>query len=231
MPLGEPGRVAGVPELDQRLTELLDGVEAAHPGQVLLEGADEALGAAAALRGAERRASSRCPGRRVPLSTTWTLSSREMAGIGVCNRGTGRTGRLGQTAWPWWRGAPRAGLAMVAVPERGVTFFPSPVRGWPARRRCCRGTRPPLEAVIAFIDEPREEYEVEPICRVLPAKPHSGCVGSPHRRITSARRGRPTLPACPCAPKRCGVAGGDQARVRCQLPRLWRAQDVAAAPA
>ena len=49
VPLGEPGRVVGVPELDQRLAELLDGVETVNPEQVLLEGADEALGTAVAL--------------------------------------------------------------------------------------------------------------------------------------------------------------------------------------
>jgi hypothetical protein len=35
----------------QGLTEVLDGIEGPHPEQVLLQGADEALGAAVALGG------------------------------------------------------------------------------------------------------------------------------------------------------------------------------------
>src|SRR3954447_12635812 len=49
MPFDEPGRVVDIPKDEQRLTELLDGVEGAHPEQVLLQGADEALGAAVPL--------------------------------------------------------------------------------------------------------------------------------------------------------------------------------------
>src|SRR3954452_16024690 len=45
MPFDEPDRVVDLPKAEQRLTELLDGVEGAHPEQVLLERADEALGA------------------------------------------------------------------------------------------------------------------------------------------------------------------------------------------
>src|SRR3954464_6262417 len=44
-------RVVELPKNEQRLTELLDGVEGAHPEQVLLERADEALGAAIPLGG------------------------------------------------------------------------------------------------------------------------------------------------------------------------------------
>src|SRR4029434_4126154 len=51
MPFDEPGRVVGLPKDEQRLTELLDGVEGVHPEQVLLQGADEALGAAVPLGG------------------------------------------------------------------------------------------------------------------------------------------------------------------------------------
>src|SRR4051794_12189477 len=50
MPFDEPGRVVDLPKDDQRLPKLLDGVEGAHPEQVLLERADEALGAAISLR-------------------------------------------------------------------------------------------------------------------------------------------------------------------------------------
>src|SRR3712207_6790788 len=36
---------------------------------------------------------------------------------------------------------------------------------------CPGGARPPLEAMIAFIDGHREAYGVEPICRLLPIAP------------------------------------------------------------
>src|SRR3954454_7214902 len=51
MPFDEPGGVVALPKDQQRLTELFDGVEGAHPEQVLLERADEALRAAIALGG------------------------------------------------------------------------------------------------------------------------------------------------------------------------------------
>src|SRR3954467_11956031 len=43
VPFDEPGCVVDLPKDQQRLTEVLDGVEGAHPEQVLLERADEAL--------------------------------------------------------------------------------------------------------------------------------------------------------------------------------------------
>src|SRR3954468_12864977 len=49
VPFDEPGCVVALPKDQQRLTELLDGVERLHPEQVLLERADEALGAAVPL--------------------------------------------------------------------------------------------------------------------------------------------------------------------------------------
>src|ERR671927_1595526 len=48
--LDQPGRVVSLAEGEQRLTQLLDRGEAPHPQQVLLQRADEALGAAVALR-------------------------------------------------------------------------------------------------------------------------------------------------------------------------------------
>src|SRR4051795_6802475 len=50
MPLDEPSRVVDLAERDQGVAELLDGVEAPHPEQVLFQGTDEALGTAVALR-------------------------------------------------------------------------------------------------------------------------------------------------------------------------------------
>src|SRR3954462_13441643 len=49
VPFDEPGCVIALPKDQQGLTELLDGVEGAHPEQVLLQGPDEALGAAVPL--------------------------------------------------------------------------------------------------------------------------------------------------------------------------------------
>src|SRR3954465_6076506 len=51
VPFDEPGGVVALPKVEQRLPKLLDGVEGAHPEQVLLERADEALGAAIPLGG------------------------------------------------------------------------------------------------------------------------------------------------------------------------------------
>src|SRR5687768_10215565 len=50
MPLDEPGGVVALPESEQSLTEVLEGVEGAHPQEVLLQGADEPLRAAIPLR-------------------------------------------------------------------------------------------------------------------------------------------------------------------------------------
>src|SRR3954453_23901269 len=51
MPFDEPGRVVELPKDEQRLTELLDGVKGAHPQELLLECADEALCTAISLGG------------------------------------------------------------------------------------------------------------------------------------------------------------------------------------
>ena len=46
----QPAVVVGLAEREQRLTQFLDGLEGPHPEQVLLQGADEPLGAAIAFR-------------------------------------------------------------------------------------------------------------------------------------------------------------------------------------
>src|SRR4051794_26732696 len=46
--LDQPGRIVGFPEPEQRLPQLLDGLEGPHPEQVFLQRADEALGTAIA---------------------------------------------------------------------------------------------------------------------------------------------------------------------------------------
>src|SRR3954453_14868485 len=50
VPLDDPGLVVGLPEGEECQAQLLDGVEAADPQQVLLQHPNEALGAAVALR-------------------------------------------------------------------------------------------------------------------------------------------------------------------------------------
>src|SRR3954451_1207431 len=51
VPFDEPGRVVDLPKDEQRLPKLLDGVKGAHPQEVLLECADEALCTAIPLGG------------------------------------------------------------------------------------------------------------------------------------------------------------------------------------
>src|SRR5690242_9704328 len=58
---------------------------------------------------------------------------------------------------------------------------------------CDGGARPPLEAMIAFIDDHRPVYGVEPICRVLPIAPstyyeHAARRRNPARLPARARR-------------------------------------------
>ncbi|WP_139139415.1 IS3 family transposase [Sphingobium phenoxybenzoativorans] len=47
---------------------------------------------------------------------------------------------------------------------------------------CAGGARPPVQAMIAFIDDHRDAYGVEPICRVLPIAPSTY-----HERIAKRR--------------------------------------------
>ena len=54
MTLDQSGVVIGFLERKQRLPQLLDTLEGPHPQQVLLQGADEPLGAAIAFRGADK---------------------------------------------------------------------------------------------------------------------------------------------------------------------------------
>ena len=42
---------------------------------------------------------------------------------------------------------------------------------------CDGGARPPVQAMIAFIDNHRGTHGVEPICKVLPIAPEAGWSG------------------------------------------------------
>src|SRR4028118_257788 len=61
MSLGQPRRVVGPAEGEQGRAQLLDGAEGPHPQQVLLQGPDEALGAAVPFRCANERRGARDP--------------------------------------------------------------------------------------------------------------------------------------------------------------------------
>ena len=86
------------------------------------------------------------------------------------------------------------------------------------------GARPPTEVMVAFIDEHREAYGVEPICA-------SSC-RSPRRRTTSARRASADPARRPARAQRDAELRAEiRARLGRELPRLRGAEGVAAAPA
>jgi putative transposase len=72
---------------------------------------------------------------------------------------------------------------------------------------CLRGARPPLQARKAFIDEHRDDYGVEPICKVLPIAPST-------YYLHAARRAKPELRAV--------RARSDEVRGQ-QIRRVWEA--------
>src|SRR5471030_822236 len=58
---------------------------------------------------------------------------------------------------------------------------------------CDGGARPPVQAMIAFIDDHREVHGVEPICKVLPIAPstyhaHVAKRANPEKLSTRAKR-------------------------------------------
>ena len=89
---------------------------------------------------------------------------------------------------------------------------------------CPGGARPPVQAMIAFIDDHREAYGVEPICKVLPIAPstYHAHVAKRRRSGDSCRRGRSGMTA---------LKPEIAARLRRELRGLRRAQGLAAAAA
>ena len=84
---------------------------------------------------------------------------------------------------------------------------------------CDGGARPPVEAMIAFIDAHRAVYGVEPICRMLLIAPSTY-----HAHM--ARRTDPDR--LPLRVKRdARLATGDPPGVGGEFPGLWRAQTLA----
>ena len=71
-------------------------------------------------------------------------------------------------------GEPRASAGQ-RDPAQGVGVF------------CPGGARPPVQAMIAFIDDHREAHGVEPICKVLPIAPSTY-----HAHVAKRRRSRPS---------------------------------------
>ena len=59
-----------------------------------------------------------------------------------------------------------------------------------SRLFCPGGARPPVQAMIAFIDDHREAHGVEPICKVLPIAPSTY-----HAHVAKRRRSRPAVGA------------------------------------
>ena len=67
-------------------------------------------------------------------------------------------------------------------PAQGVGLF------------CPGGARPPVQAMIAFIDDHREAYGIEPICKVLPIAPstyhaHAAKRADPGQAVRRGRSG------------------------------------------
>ena len=92
-------------------------------------------------------------------------------------------------------------------PEEGVGLF------------CPGGARPPVPQMIAFIEEHREVYGVEPICRVLPIAPstyhaHAAVARNPGKASDRSRRDAETVETI----KRVH----DQSRGRCGVRKVWR---------
>jgi hypothetical protein len=70
---------------------------------------------------------------------------------------------------------------------------------------CPGGARPPAEAMIAFIDDHRARYGVEPICRVLPIAP------STYRAHVAQRRD----------PTKASMRAKRDARLRTEIRRVF----------
>jgi putative transposase len=94
----------------------------------------------------------------------------------------------GRAAWSNDGGArahqgARAGEPGAATSERdpaeGVSLF------------CAGGARPPVQAMIAFIEEYRARHGVEPICRVLPIAPSTYHAHAPGASIPRSCRPGP----------------------------------------
>ena len=83
------------------------------------------------------------------------------------------------------------------------------------------GARPPVQAMIAFIDDHRAVHGVEPICRELPIAPST-------YHAHAARRADPSKAPAARAPRR-RPSRPDPAGLGGELPGLRRAQGLAAA--
>ena len=124
-------------------------------------------------------------GRRSVRSRRRSAARRRRCAAGCGRRsGTGGCGRCDAAESGPDQGAGAGGPRAASGerdPAQGVGVF------------CDGGARPPVQAMIAFIDDHREVYGVEPICRVLPIAPstyhaHAARRADPRRLPPRAKR-------------------------------------------
>src|SRR4051795_10475074 len=98
------------------------------------------------------------------------LDCREDRLLGRDTASLGAAGRAwpGRAAWSN-NGRARAHQGARAREPRAAASERDPAQG--ICLFCPGGARPPVQTMIAFIDEPRARHGVEPICRVLPIAP------------------------------------------------------------
>ena len=123
-------------------------------------------------------------GRRSARSRRRSAARRRRCEVGAAGRA-----RPGHAAGPTSDGA-RADQGAGAREPRAAASQRDPAQG--VGVFCDGGARPPIEAMIAFIDDHRAVYGVEPICRVLPIAPstyHAMSRGGAIRRACRPGRG------------------------------------------
>src|SRR5512143_4155720 len=125
------------------------------------------------------------------------LYGRDAAALGTASREGQRRARGGYDR--------RAG-ANQSVGARGAGTAPGQRDSAPGIGLFCPGgARPPVQAMKAFIDQYRDVYGVEPICKVLPIAPST-------YRLHAARQADPD--------RRSARAKRDE-RLREQIPQVW----------
>ena len=127
-------------------------------------------------------------------ASQWTAIGSIAAKIGCTAetlRGWVRQAERDQGLRPWSDdGRPGADQGAGAGSPRTAPGQRDPAQG--VGVFCPGGARPPAQAMIAFIDDHRAAYGVEPICKVLPIAPstyhaHAACRTDPKRASARAR--------------------------------------------
>ena len=121
----------------------------------------------------------------------------------------GKIGCTAQTLNEWVKRFERDSGVRAGVPSEVAERLKSPGAGEPRppagqrdpaqgeRLFCTGGARPPVQAMIAFIDDHREAHGVEPICKVLPIAPSSYYDHVARRRDPARAATRPSRWADP----------------------------------